>query len=645
MLQFYYANFPRPNLLPLNAGWKQSTTLVNETTGFFYTNTVNSPLPIGTYTSSNAKYITLGSLVKFIAPTGYFFDANNRLVAGVPIRADEKLVVWATVNGVVLEGTSQGQGDLPSGLGPVSLNNFVPTGALAQQVVPIFVDSLSTSIKQSMLQQIELVRNFGLGYNNLTSTWYLITSTNLAQDAAFSRANAQNQEGLNLDASWMIEFVTDGYNYVVVSRGLEYKFASVIETRFFFDESGVVYDSKTGLVINDFVRVLKSNSRPDSNEPLSSDITMDIIGQPIQSDGFVNDYEVVVSFADSDADGVADNPDFFDEIVRPTVSPSLKLVFFQRVTDFDDLERYLPVEPGVVNSTLPTKDAIELVKSEYVDGQVFYAYTTGFFYRLLVTLVNGSFIRELLDVDDFQSKIGRQSLSFQYRHNSALTNVIDPGSTNIIDLYLVTQEYYTSYQNYIKDTTGSVPEPSIPTIDQLTTAYSGLNDYKMISDSMVFNSVDFQPLFGAKAPSELRATIKVVKAPKTTASESEIKSQVIANINNYFTIDKWDFGDSFFFSELAAYIHERMGSIISSVVLVPLNPLKTFGDLYEIRCAPNQIFVSAATVSDIEVIDALTQSNIRTSVPVSGLYPVTTIGATGSLIGQGTATVTSGSSQ
>jgi hypothetical protein len=645
MLQFYYDNFPRPSLLPLNAGWKQSTTLVNETTGFFYTNTVNNPLPIGTYTSSNAKYITLGSLVKFIAPTGYFFDANNRLVAGVPVRADEKLVVWATVNGVVLEGTAQGTGDLPSGLGPVSLNNFVPTGALAQQVIPKFVDSLSSSIKQSMLQQIELFRNFGLGYDNLTSTWYIITSTNLAQNAPYSRANAQSQAGLNLDASWLIQFVTDGYNYVVLSRGLEYKFASVIETRFFFDKSGEIYDSKTGLVINDFVRVLKSNSRPDSNEPLPSDITMDIIGQPIQSDGFVNDYEVVISFTDSDADGVADNPDFFDEIVAPNVSPSRKLVFFQRVTDFDDLERWLPVEPGVVNSTLPNKDAIELVKSEYIDGQVFYAYDTGMFYRLQVTLINGAFIRVLLDVTDFQAKVGRQSLGFQYRHNSALTNVIDPGSTNIIDLYLVTQEYYTSYQNYIKDTTGTTPEPLPPTIDQLTTAYSGLNDYKMISDSMVFNSASFQPLFGVKAPSELRATIKVVKAPKTTASDSEIKSQVIANVNNYFTIDKWDFGDSFFFSELAAYIHERMGSIISSVVLVPLNPLKTFGDLYEIRCAPNQIFVSAATVSDVEVIDALTQSNIRTSVPVSGLYPVTTLGATGSLIGQGTTTVTSGSSQ
>jgi hypothetical protein len=202
-----------------------------------------------------------------------------------------------------------------------------------------------------------------------------------------------------------------------------------------------------------------------------------------------------------------------------------------------------------------------------------------------------------------------------------LTDVIDPGITNIIDLYVVPQEYYTQYQNYIRDTTDSVPQPPLPTIDELTTAYSGLNDFKMISDNIILNPVVFKPLFGAKAAPELRATIKVVRDPKTTASVSEIKSAVVAAMNEYFTIDKWDFGDNFFFSELAAYLHEQLGSIIASVVLVPLNPLKSFGDLYEIRSAPNEIFVNAATVVDIDVIDALTQSNLRSQTTVSGLYP------------------------
>jgi hypothetical protein len=54
------------------------------------------------------------------------------------------------------------------------------------------------------------------------------------------------------------------------------------------------------------------------------------------------------------------------------------------------------------------------------------------------------------------------------------------------------------------------------------------------------------------------------------------------------------------------------------VVLVPINPQKSFGDLYEIRSAPNQIFVNAATINNIEVISALTSTNIRTA-PGSGV--------------------------
>ena len=636
MIQFYYAQYLRPNLLVLELAWNQSTTMINETTGYFYNYLNSAPQSIGTYASNNAKYITQGALIKFVPPAGYFFDTNNKLVLGVPTRANEKLEIWATVSAVVLDGTNSGLGNFTDGTGPVVLNTFVPTGALAQQVIPKFTDVVPAALRQSMAQQIELIRDFGLGYNNLTSTWYLISSTNLAQDAPFSLANAQSQAGLNLDASWLIQFHATGTlnSYEVTYRGLNYVFASIIETRFFFDGSSKVYDSKTGKIISDFVNVLKTNSRPDSNASLPSDIPIEIIAQPIESDGYVNDYQVVISYQDSDADGVADNPDFFDQIVAPTVAPSTKLVFLQLTTDFDNLERYLPVAAGVVNSSYATKDAIELVKSQFANGQIFYATTDKLFYELIVAVVNGVLNRTLVLRTDFISRVGRQSLYFQYRHNSPLTNIIDPGITNIIDMYIVNQEYYTAYQNYVKDTTGTVPEPAPPTIAELTTAYSGLNDYKMISDNIVLNSVMFKPLFGAKADPSLRATIKVVPAPKTTASDSEIKSQIISNINNYFSIDKWDFGDSFFFSELAAYLHQQLGSIVSSVVIVPLNPLKTFGDLYEIRSAPNEIFVSAATVADVQIISALTQSEIRSQTSVSGLYPVSSLGSSLSQTGE-----------
>jgi hypothetical protein len=614
-LQFYYANYTRPSLTALDVIWQESTTLVNETTGYFK-NSLGVPQPIGPYTDDNKKYIVIGSLVKFVPPTGYFFNSSNQLVAGVPVRADEKMVIWASPTAVYLDGTNQGQGDFTNGQGPVVLNDYVPTGAIAVQVIPLFVTDLNATIKQSIIEQVRLNRNFGLGYNNLTATWYLITSTNLDVDAEFSLTNAGSTAGINNDASWFIQAVTNGENYTVSSRSLDYYFGSVIETRFFFYSGQQIYDSRTGTTIKDFVNVLKTNSRPDSNLPLEGDTRLRIIGQPVQSDGYVNDFQVLVGFEDSDGDGVPDNPDFFNEIVAPLVDSNHKLVFLQSTIDFDNLQRYLLVEPGVVNSDYATLDDIELVKQSYVDGQVFYAYNQLAFYSLSVNLNTGA--RTLIARTDFIARTGRQSLYFQYRHNSPLTSRIDPGSTNIIDLYVVTVAYYTAYQNWIKDSTGTVQEPLPPGINELTTQYADLQTYKMISDNVIVNSVEFKPLFGAKAPEELRATIKVIKSSQSTASISEIKNLVVANMDSYFSLDKWNFGDTFYFSELSAYLHSQIGDIVSSVVLVPLNQQKYFGDLYEIRSAPNQIFVNAATVNNIEVITALTSTNLRTA-PGSGV--------------------------
>ena len=293
------------------------------------------------------------------------------------------------------------------------------------------------------------------------------------------------------------------------------------------------------------------------------------------------------------------NPDFFNDIVAPDVNSNEKLVFLQQTVDFDNLQRYLLVPAGTVNSEYPTMSSIQLVMSEYVVGQVFYAYQDQVFYDLTV---DSSGNPKLVVDTTYIAYTGRQDLYFQYRHNSPLTSRIDPGSTNIIDLYIVTNAYYTAYQNWLKDSTGTVVKPLPPTIDDLTTAYAGLQNYKMISDNMILNSVEFQPLFGAKADLSLQAVVKVIQNTQSTASINEIQNLVVANMDAYFNLDAWDFGQTFYFSELAAYIHQNIGDIVSSVVLVPLDPQKSFGDLYEIRCAPNQIFVNGATVNDVQAV-------------------------------------------
>jgi len=636
MKQFYYANFPR---VTINTGttalstWNQSTTLANETTGYFRNAIVSAtwpngtPIPVGTSTTSNFKYVQVGSLIQFVAPTingvTYYFDRNNKLQPGTPSKPDERTEIWASAQAIIGDGYNGGVGNLLSGSGPITINNFVPTGAVVQEIIPLFVTDLPTILEQQIAEQMLLFRNFGLGYDSLgtiTGTignWYLITSTNLDTSAAWSQTTpgaAGNTSGINSDASWLAQFVVQNQNYTVTFRGLAYYFGSVLQTRFFFYDDQLVYDSRTGTVIKDFINVLAMNTKPNSTLPLEGDVYMNIIGQPVESDGYVDDFQVLVSYRDADNDGVPDDPDFFDTIVG-TTSTSGPFVFFQQTVDFDNLQRYLLVEQDVVNYDYATIDDLELVKSEWSPGQVFYTYNDDAFYLLSVSITGA---RTLVEQTGWIAQSGRQQLYFQYRHNSPLTNRIDPGTTNIIDLYVVTLSYYTAYQNWIRDTTGTVIQPDTPTIDELSTAYQGLQDYKMISDNIVLNSVNFKPLFGAKAAQQLKATIKVIKAQNSTASISEIKSSVVTEMNSYFSIDKWNFGDTFYFSELAAYLHRQLGTIISSVVLVPLDTQKSFGDLYEIRSQPNEIFVNAADITNIDVIDALTSTNLRTA-PGSGV--------------------------
>jgi len=346
MQEFYYENFIRPSLSGLNLNWSQSTTSNNETTGFFRFVASGAPAPVGPQASDNKKYIAKGGLVKFTPPSGQYFTATNRLATGSPTLPGDKMVLWATVTALELDGTNFGVGNNADGTGPVTLNNFIPTNAVPTEVIPNFVTDLPVAIETTMRENIELYRDFGLGYDNTSETWYVITSTNLNSATTFSLTNAQNTSGTGLDNSWLVAFETDGVTYTVSSRSLQRFWASVLETRFFYDGTQKVYDPKTGTVINDFINVLKTNNLPDTSSTLNSDEVLDIIDQPVEADGFVDDFRVRISYKDSDNDGIPDNPDYFQTLVAPTVNPNNKRIYLQQTVDFDNLERYLPLSEG-----------------------------------------------------------------------------------------------------------------------------------------------------------------------------------------------------------------------------------------------------------------------------------------------------------
>jgi hypothetical protein len=214
----------------------------------------------------------------------------------------------------------------------------------------------------------------------------------------------------------------------------------------------------------------------------------------------------------------------------------------------------------------------------------------------------------------------RDELYFQYKHNSPSNNRIDPTSVNIIDMYILTADYTTSYMNWLQDLTGTVSEPELPTSSSLEIAYSSLDNYSATSDTIVYNPAQFKPLFGAKATSNLQARFQVVINPAVSITANEVKTQVINAINTYFDVSNWDFGETFYFSELAAYLHTTLVPNIASVLIVPANDNLVFGNYFQINAEPWEIITSAATVNDVDVVSAVTAAQLNLGNTLVGTY-------------------------
>jgi hypothetical protein len=592
--QYYIQTYPRYNIEG-NLFWNLSTVDANSITGYFY-NDANIAVATGTFSTNNLKYISKGALILLQAPTGYYFDNDNRLVSGVPT-LENPTQVWTTVLNVVGDGYNYGDGNFVNGTGPVVLNGFIPQGVKILTVIPVFDNSLSNQVIDECVIRMELQQNFSLVFDN---------SLAINQD----RWSIQLYDNTN----WFVRFLSLGNNrYSIAYKSLAYFYGSVSDNRFAFDVNKLVYDPFSGKQLQDYVAVLPVNTQPNSNICLGNQVKLTIVDQPVQSDGYINSFEVEVSSVNLNNSSVIDDPDFFKKITGYEYgSANIGIyAFFEIIQDAVSLTREQLISTSEVVYSYANKNSIEVVKYEYPIGQLFYAYSENIFYTTVEDPQSITPLYQLVVQPQFLMKPGRQGLKFQYKHNSNNTNRIDPATTNIIDLYVVTQAYYTAYQNWIQDTTNNVPEPDKPTINQLSQSYGELQNYKMLTDSVILNSVIFKPLFGPKAVPALRATIKVIKTGKTNASNSEIRSAVLTAMNSYFNINNWTFGDTFYFSELSAYLHSVVGELVSSIVLVSNDPTKPFGDLYEVKCAPYEIFANAATADDIQVIAALTPNELN----------------------------------
>jgi hypothetical protein len=274
--------------------------------------------------------------------------------------------------------------------------------------------------------------------------------------------------------------------------------------------------------------------------------------------------------------------------------------------------------------------------ASYDDNQLFYFYDSA----EDVIKKYSSDTNTLSTTTDYQARRGRGSISFQYKHHAGQETRIDPSVSNIVDVYLLERTYDNLFRIWLQDG-GNKPLPS--TSDQLRISYAGILDpLKSLSDQVIYHPVNYKILFGSNANEELQATFKVVKNTNVKTTDAIIKTRVIQAINEFFALDNWDFGDSFYFTELAAYIHNQLAPDLLTVVIVPNQSGQVFGSLFQINSAADEIFISGATVNDVSIISALGANQLAASGSV-----VTSTSTTASSTTSGSAvsgSTTSGSS-
>jgi len=629
--QFYYLKYGTKDASTLTATWNSTTTSTNTNTGYF---TSGGALVIGDSATSNMKFAKPGALIKFTSPDTRKF-LNGTLVTATTDNAEDR--VWAKIGAVVLDGANTGAGNLESGVGPVTLNNIVPNGSVINAIIPNLTTSFAATLEADLIARIEAYEEFGLRYDTVSETWKVITSTNLSTSSVFSLANTGSATGTNADASWWFKFTNDGNTYTVQYRKLEYIFESESQNKFHYDLEEKIYDYTTGKSVKDTVKIVKTNSIVSSGNSIGYPITWQVVDTVTESDGFQDNRKVKVGFYDDDDDGVVDNPELFDIYVEPTLSESTKFVFFEKYTSYDNIERYRPY--AATNFIVSKNETdINLNTSVYTDGQLFYFYDES----EDVVKSYGSTTNTLSTTTDYTARRGRGSVSFQYKHNAGQETRIDPSVSNIIDVYLLERTYDNLYRIWLQDG-GS--RPAVSTADQLRINYSGtLNPLKSLSDQIIYHPVKYKILFGSNANEQLQATFKVVKNAKTNISDAVIKTRVIAAINEFFALDNWDFGDTFYFTELAAYIHNQLAPDLLTAVIVPNQSGQGFGSLFQIDSAADEIFISGATVDDVAIITALGANQLAASGTVSTSSSTTTANTTTGSAVSGSTTTGSGSS-
>ena len=540
--------------------WKNIYNTNSTSTGSF-TDGSGNIITIGPGSSTIAlSNITIGSLIKF---------SNNGTVN------------WATITAL----TEYKDSNNITQVGYI-LDVDIPNGASIIMTLPLIRGTFTSTDITQIENYISAGRSFGIGLNLSTQEFYYIDIVKLNEDNAYTLTQGT---AANSDSSWIIYCEYSPYFWKIHSRNIDYIFESYNETKFFYVNTYKSVDPNTGEIGQDYIKLLKYNFSKNFG-----DVIFDIKDTFEYSDGFIEPRRVHVDFSSSNYNGIPDNPEAFYDVMTQTDGT---YVFHKQYTDTNGYTYW----QLFYNVTVVSNES--LVPSTVPVGYVYFTEDT-----------NKFFVGSSDDVTNYSYNVGTNNLSFLWKHLAPTDQRIDPSVSNIIDIFVLTTSYYNSMNTWRSagSITNNLPLP--PTEIDLQNTFSDLDNYKMFSDTIIWKPVKFKLVGGNGSDDNYKFSLKIIKLNSTTISDGQIKSNVITAVNNYFDVSSgWDFGDTFFASELIAYLHIQLADSIASVVLVPSATDQHFGDLFQIDANSDELFFPTLTVNNVEIISTLTQTNLRVS--------------------------------
>jgi hypothetical protein len=469
------------------------------------------------------------------------------------------------------------------------------------------------------------------------------------------------------DSSWLMKIIYTGNDYEITTRTQDYIFESNRDVRFFFASDYKSVDATTGKALRDEIKILSVNKKPNigtgttlDTNAIGKDIILFLNDVFTYPDGYNDPRRVVVEFSFSDNSGIPDDPETFIEITGIENETDVtfnwyhnkdKVIFYDQYTDEYGYQYYEPDTTVFVIDAVSVGDNIALnatsspwwpkyngeTQTEFLvllkdqtnvseNGVYVYNTTTQLFsiyLNSIPTLVFDIYYKLFWQLNTYTNiwsnpttgsyiyQIGRNNLSFLWKHYAPHDHRIDPAITNIIDIYVLTSQYDTDLRNWIKTSGSPLTIPKPPTETELRNTFSSLEDYKMISDTIIWRPGIYKLLFGKAADSQYQATFQIIPVLGTSKSSGELKIGVIQAIDDFFLVSNWDFGETFYYTELAAYIHQRLATSLATVVIVPTYGDSKFGSLFQVKAESNEIFVSCATIDNVEIVTNLNSTNLR----------------------------------